>query len=357
MRKIKAGYLIALILVLIGIALIVAGFVGKAGLILTLFFLTLGLTFRTHPKLKSFTFTTMIFAAVTLAMFYPQHLTHWGSYKFSGLITPLLQIIMFGMGCELSLKDLAVVAKMPKAILVGIIGHYTIMPMIGFGLANLFNFPKEIAAGVILVGCCPSGLASNVMSYLARANLALSIAVTAISNLLSPLLTPLLMRLLAGKFVEVHFWSMAWDTTKVVLIPICAGLLFNSLFHGKAKWLDRLMPILSMAGIGIIIVVIVATGHDSLVRIGGLLIVAMLTLNIAGYCFGYGLSRLLGFSEKNSRTISLEVGMQNSGLASQLALMMGGIGTIGLAPAVFGPIMNILGSSLATWWHAKPPKE
>jgi BASS family bile acid:Na+ symporter len=357
MKKLKAGYLIAFLSFLTGIVLVVTGHHDEAGLALMLFFVALALSFRKHPKLKSFTFTTMIFGAVTLAMFYPQHFTHWNNYKFSSLITPLLQIIMFGMGCELSVKDLAIVTKMPKAILVGIIGHYTIMPLIGFGLASLFSFPKEIAAGVILVGCCPSGLASNVMSYLARANLALSIAVTAISNLLSPLLTPLLMRLLAGKFVEVHFWSMAWDTTKVVLIPICAGLLFNSLVRGKAKWLDKLMPVLSMAGIGIIIVVIVATGHDSLVKMGGMIIIAMLTLNIAGYCFGYGLSRLLGFGEKNSRTISLEVGMQNSGLASQLALVMGGIATIGVAPAVFGPIMNILGSSLATWWHAKPPKD
>jgi BASS family bile acid:Na+ symporter len=231
------------------------------------------------------------------------------------------------------------------------------MPLIGFTLANLFNFPKEIAAGIILVGCCPSGLASNVMSYLAKANLALSIAVTAISNLLAPLLTPLLMRLLAGKFVAVHFGDMVWDTTKVVLIPILAGLLFNSLFRGKLKWLDKLMPVLSMAGIGLIIVVITAAGRDSLLKVGLLLILAVFIHNIAGYTFGYWLSRLLGFKEKDCRTISLEVGMQNSGLASGLALLMGGMATIGLAPAIFGPLMNISGSSLATWWHAKVPKE
>lgn len=353
----KAGYLIAALFLAIGIGLVIAKEYNVAGWILTLFFLTIAMSFRVHPKLRSFTFTTMIFAAVTLAMFFPQHFGQWGSYKLSNLISPLLQIIMFGMGCELSLKDLTVVVRMPKAILVGIVGHYTIMPLVAFALASIFSFPKEIAAGIILVGCCPSGLASNVMSYLARANLALSIAVTAISNLLSPLLTPLLMRLFAEKYVAVHFWDMAWDTTKVVLIPICAGLLFNTLFHGKMKWLDKLMPILSMAGIGIIIVIIIAKGRDSLVAVGALLILVMVIQNVAGYTFGYWLSRLLGFSEKDSRTISLEVGMQNSGLASQLALMMGGIATIGLAPAIFGPVMNISGSSLATWWHAKPPKE
>ncbi|HVS90818.1 MAG TPA: bile acid:sodium symporter family protein [Mucilaginibacter sp.] len=356
MKRSKAGYLIAFLFFLIAGALVIAGHQNEAGWALMLFFLSLALTFRLHPKLKSFTFTTMIFAAAALAMFYPHYFMDWGGFKPSKLIIPLLMIIMFGMGCELSFKDLAVVIKMPKAILVGIVGHYTIMPMIGFALASMFNFPKEIAAGIILVGCCPSGLASNVMSYLAKANLALSIAVTAVSNLLSPLLTPLLMRLLAGKFVTVHFWDMAWDTTKVVLIPICAGLLFNSLVRGRLKWLDRLMPILSMAGIGIIIVIIVATGRDSLLKVGTLLILVMFILNASGYTFGYWLSRLLGFNERECRTIALEVGMQNSGLASGLALLMGGINTIGLAPAVFGPVMNISGSSLATWWHARTPK-
>jgi len=357
MSKPKAGYLIALLFLLISIVFVATKHLNEAGWALMLFFFSLALTFRLHPKLKSFTFTTMIFAAVSLAMFYPHYFMDWGGFKSSKLIIPLLMVIMFGMGCELSFKDLAVVVKMPKAILVGIIGHYTIMPLIAFTLASLFNFPKEIAAGIILVGCCPSGLASNVMSYLAKANLALSIAVTAISNLLSPLLTPLLMRLLAGKFVAVHFWDMAWDTTKVVLIPICAGLLFNSLLRGRSKWLDKLMPLLSMAGIGIIIVIIVATGRDSLLKVGALLILVMFLLNAFGYTFGYWLSRLLGFKERDCRTIALEVGMQNSGLASGLALLMGGINTLGLAPAVFGPIMNISGSSLATWWHARVPKE
>jgi len=307
--------------------------------------------------LKGFTYTTMIFAAVSIAMYYPQHFIYAGSFKLSGLIIPLLQVIMFGMGCELSLKELVTVIKTPKAVLVGIVCHYTVMPLIGFGLANLFDFPKEIAAGIILVGCCPSGLASNVMSYLGRANLALSIAVTAVSNLLAPLLTPLLMRLLAGKFIAVNFGDMVWDTTRVVLIPILAGLLFNFLVKGKLKWLDKLMPIVSMAGIGIIIVIITSAGRESLLKMGLLLIVAVAIHNTAGYTFGYWLSRLLGFKERDCRTISLEVGMQNAGLASGLALLMGGIATIGLAPAIFGPLMNISGSSLATWWHGRIPAE
>jgi BASS family bile acid:Na+ symporter len=353
----KAGYFIAFSFLLIYILLTLFGQIIIGGWFLMLFFITLALNFRLNPKLHGFTFTTMIFAAVSLAMHYPQYFIHLGGFKLSGLIIPLLQVIMFGMGSELSLKELTTVIKMPKAIFVGIVCHYTIMPLIGFALANLFNFPKEIAAGIILVGCCPSGLASNVMSYLAKANLALSIAVTAVSNLLAPLLTPLLMRLLAGRFVAVHFGDMVWDTTKVVLIPILAGLLFNSLFRGKLRWLDKLMPVISMAGIGLIIVVITAAGRGSLLKVGLLLILAVFIHNTAGYTFGYWLSRLLGFKEKDCRTISLEVGMQNSGLASGLALLMGGMATIGLAPAIFGPLMNISGSSLATWWHAKVLKD
>jgi BASS family bile acid:Na+ symporter len=345
-----------IILVLFAIS-IVTGPQQAQGWFLMSGFVALALACRTHNKLKGFTFTVMIFAAVSLAMYYPQYFLKAGDFKLSKLIIPLLQVIMFGMGSELSLKELATVAKTPKNIIIGTICHYTVMPLVGFTLATLFNFPKEIAAGIILVGCCPSGLASNVMSYLARANLALSIAITTVSTLLAPLFTPLLMRLLAGKYVTVHFWDMAWDTTKVVIIPILAGLLFHFIVRGKVKWLDRIMPLISMAGIGLIIVVITAAGRDSLLKVGVLLVVAVLIHNIAGYSSGYWLSRLVGIKEKDCRTIALEVGMQNGGLASGLALLMGGMATIGLAPAIFGPLMNVTGSSLATWWHGKIPPE
>lgn len=353
----KISYLTAALLLLGYIGVNLLNDTSAAGWLLMLFFISLAVIFRGTPNLKGFSFTIMIFAAVSLAMYYPQYFIQAGSFKLSKLIIPLLQVIMFGMGSELSLKELSSVLKTPKTIAVGVICHYTIMPIIGFTLATVFDFPKEIAAGIILVGCCPSGLASNVMSYLARANLALSIAVTTVSTLLAPLFTPLLMRVLANRFVTVHFLDMAWDTTKVVLIPIFAGLLFHILVRGKVKWLDKIMPLISMAGIGLIIVVITAAGRDSLLKVGPLLVLAVLIHNVAGYTMGYWSSRLLGFKEKDCRTISLEVGMQNGGLASGLALLMGGMATIGLAPAIFGPLMNVTGSSLATWWHGRIPKE
>ncbi len=328
-----------------------------AGWVLASFFLCLAVAFRSGKLVRGFSYTVLILAAVTLAMYYPQYFTTVGNVKLSVLIIPLLQIIMFGMGTELSLRDFANVVRMPKGIIVGVICHYTIMPFVGLMVARLFHFPDEIAAGIILVGCCPSGLASNVMSYLARANLALSVSVTTISTLLAPLLTPLMMKLLAASYVEVNFWAMVWDITKIVIIPVVAGLLFNQFLHGKFKWLDKAMPYFSMAGIALVLVVITAAGRDSLLKVGFLLLAATIIHNLAGYFLGYWSSRLLKFPERDCRTIALEVGMQNAGLASGLALAMGKMATAGLAPVIFGTVMNVTGSSLASWWHHRVPAD
>ena len=328
-----------------------------SGWFLMAFFFSIAFAFRSSKTLKGLSYTMMILGAVSIAMYHPQYFKMIGDYKLSALIIPLLQLIMFGMGTELSLKDFANVIKMPKGIIIGVVGHYIIMPLVGFTVASLFHFPNEIAAGIILVGCCPSGLASNVMSYLARANLALSVSVTTISTILAPFLTPLLMRWLSGSFVEINFWSMVWDITKIVILPVTAGLAFHYLIHGKFKWLDKAMPLLSMGGIAFIITIITAAGRDNLLKVGALLIVATLIHNLAGYFFGYWSARILKFTEKDSRTIALEVGMQNAGLASGLALSMGKLATAGLAPAIFGPVMNVTGSTLASWWHNRIPKE
>jgi bile acid:Na+ symporter, BASS family len=305
--------------------------------------------------MKGFSYTIMIFAAVTTALYYPAYFNNWGSLKLATLITPLLQIIMFGMGTEMGLKDFAGVIKMPKAVMIGLAGHFTFMPIAGFALAKAFNFPPEIAAGVVLIGSMPCGMASNVMSYLANANLALSITLTATATLLSPLLTPLWMKFLGGQFIEVNVFGMMWDIIRMVIIPISAGLLFNKYFKGKIRWLDKMMPLISMAGIAFIIVIIVAAGRDNLLMIGPALIVCALIHNSTGYLFGYWMGRLFRLSERDSRTISIEVGMQNGGLASGLAKAMGKAATLGLAPAIFGPLMNITGSILASYWHRHPP--
>lgn len=326
-----------------------------AGWLLAFFFATLAIAFRGNHFLKGLSYTVMIIAVVSIAMYHPQYFTAIGNFKLSALIIPLLQVIMFGMGTELSLKDFANVLKMPKGIIIGVACHYIIMPLVGFVIAKAFSFPPEIAAGIILIGCCPSGLASNVMCYLAKGNLALSVSVTTISTMFAPFLTPLLMQLLGGSFVEVHFWDMVWDITKIVIIPVVAGLAFHYLVHGKFQWLDKAMPLVSMAGIAFILTIITAAGRDNLVKVGALLLIATFLHNLAGYFLGYWSARALKFHERDCRTIALEVGMQNAGLASGLALAMGKLATAGLAPAIFGPVMNVTGSTLASWWHNHPP--
>ncbi len=350
-------YKLAIALMLAYIAAIFFGWEQWAGWFLMTSLVSVALAFRSHHFLRGFSFTMMILAVVSLALYYPQYFVKVGDFKLSALIVPLLQVIMFGMGTELSLKDFAAVLRMPRGVIIGVICHYTIMPLVGFSLARAFNFPPEIAAGIILVGCCPSGLASNVMAFLARANLALSVSVTTVSTLLAPFLTPMMMRLLAGQFIEVHWQAMVWDITKMVIFPVIAGLLFHYLVRGKFKWLDKAMPLVSMAGIALIIVVITAAGRESLLKVGALLVFATFLHNVTGYFLGYWAGRLFRFHERDCRTIALEVGMQNAGLASGLALTMGKLATVGLAPAVFGPLMNTTGSSLASWWHDRMPED
>lgn len=348
-------YGIASLLIVLYVFATVTNNYNTAGWLLALFFGSLAIAFRGNTFLKGLSYTLMIMAVVSIAMYHPQYFRTVGDFKLSSLIIPLLQIIMFGMGTELSLKDFANVVKMPKGIIVGVVCHYLIMPLVGFSLARLFNFPGEIAAGIILIGCCPSGLASNVMCYLAKGNLALSVSVTTISTMLAPFLTPLLMQLLGGNFVEIDFWAMVWDITKIVIIPVVAGLAFHYLVHGKFKWLDKAMPLVSMVGIAVILTIITAAGRDNLVKVGALLLAATVMHNMAGYFLGYWSARLLKFQERDCRTIALEVGMQNAGLASGLALAMGKLATAGLAPAIFGPVMNVTGSMLASWWHNHLP--
>lgn len=358
MKKLFQISLILSCLLFAGVAILaISGNGSESGIPLSLAFLLLSLGIRLHPFLKGFTFTVLIFSAVSLAMFYPGYFVQVGTFKPKVLIIPLLQIIMFGMGTTMSMQDFLGVLKMPKAVLVGLICQFTIMPFLGFGLAKLFNFPPEIAAGVILIGCSPSGLASNVMSYIANANVPLSVTLTAIATIAAPFITPFLMQQLAGQYIPIDLWKMMLDIAKMVILPIGAGLLFNYFFHGKAKWLDLAMPIISMAGIAIIVTVITANGRDGLLQIGLTLILAAILHNVLGYFLGYLGAKLVGLNQRDCRTIAIEVGMQNGGLASGIALTMNKIATVGLAPAVFGPWMNISGSSLATWWRSIPIKD
>lgn len=329
----------------------------KAGLILSGFWLVLGISMANNEKLKSFSFTVLILAAVTVSMTFPHFFTSWGTFQLKELIVPLLQLITFGVGSTMSLNDFKDIVKMPKGVLVGTTCHYTIMPLVGFSIAKLFNFPPEIAAGIILVGCSPSGLASNVMVFISKGNLALSVTITAASTLLAPVLTPLLMKILGGTYVPVNFWDMLWDVSKILIIPIGFGILFHHIVAAKVNWIDKLMPKVSMIGIAFIIVVITAAGRESLLVVGFALIIAMFLHMTVGFSLGYIAARLVGLPEKDRRTVALEVGMQNGGLASGIAASMGKIATLGLAAAVNGPLMNTVFSVISSFWAKKTPKD
>ncbi len=328
-----------------------------AGPFIIAFWIILAIICSRRPQTKGFVYTLTIFAAVTTAMYYPQYFLTVGGYDLSKLITPLIQVIMFGMGTAMSIRDFYGVIKMPMGVFTGVVCHYTIMPFVGWGLAHLFKFPPEIAAGVVLIGTVPCGMASNVISYLAKANLALSVTLTAVSTMLAPFVTPFLMRWLAGSYIDISVTAMMWDICKIVIVPVAAGLVFNHFLTGKLKWLDNIMPKISMSAIAFIIVIITAKGRESLLDVGMLLILSSLIHNLSGYTLGYWLCRLIRMKEQDCRTIAIEVGMQNGGLATAIAKNMGKIATIGLAPAVFGPMMNITGSLLASWWHRHPPKD
>ena len=344
--------------ILLGVLFIFFSFREKhhvAGWVLACLLLSLAIAFRSNRYLKGISFTVIIFAAVVLALYHPGYFQQWGGFEVSNLIIPLIQLLMFGMGASMSLNDFAAVVKSPKGVVIGVMSQFVIMPFLGFALARFSNFPPEIAAGIILIGCSPSGLASNVMAYLSKANLALSVTITSITTLIAPFVTPLLMKLLAGALVEIEVTKMMWDIFKMIIIPIGAGLVFNKLLSGKSKWLDNAMPYVSMFSIAVIISIIVAAGRNNLLTIGPLLIVLAIIHNTSGYFLGYWSARLFGMPERDCRTVALEVGMQNAGLASGIAKEMGKVATMGLAAAVFGPFMNISGSVLASWWHQRTP--
>ena len=264
---------------------------------------------------------------------------------------------MFCMGTTLSVGDFARVLRMPGGILIGMVCQFSIMPLVGFGLATAFGFPPEIAAGIVLVGSSPSGLASNVMAYIAKADVAMSVTLTAMATLMAPLMTPLLMKLLAGQMIEIDALQMMWNITKMVVLPIIGGVAFHHGVYHRVAWLDRVMPFLSMLGIIVMTVLTVAIGRDKLLELGIILIMVCFLHTTAGFSLGYLVCRIMGLDTIRCRTIALEVGLQNAGMASGIAATLHKVATLGLAPIVFGPVMNTTASALANWWRIHPPKE
>ena len=342
------------VMLLLALIMFVIGRPADAGWFLAAGFALAAFGVRDSDKLKGFSFSLIIFTAVTFVMCYPAPFVNLGGFAMSALIVPLLQIIMFGMGTAMSAGDFVGIVKAPKAVFIGLACQFTIMPFVGAALALGFSLEPEVAAGIILIGASPSGLASNVMAYIGKANLALSVTLTTVATLLAPVLTPFYMQWLAGQFIPIDTWGMMWSIIQITIIPIIAGLVFNHFLHGKTDWLDRLMPKVSMGGIVLILMIMTAGGRDNLLEIGLLLILISLIHNITGFVLGYWSCKVLGLDEKSCRTISFEVGLQNAGLATGLAQEMGKMATVGLVPTVFGSLMNITGATLASFWRDRP---
>ncbi|RYU94329.1 bile acid:sodium symporter family protein [Emticicia agri] len=308
-------------------------------------------------KLKDYWYTISIIFLVILGYNFPDTFSSFFGVKLNTFIKPVLQVIMFGMGATMTVNDFTEVFKSPKIVLIGLVCHFTIMPFSGLVLSKVFSFPPEIAAGIILIGSSPSGLASNVMALIAKANVALSVTITTLSTLIAPIMTPFLMKSLGGGLIEVEFWAMFWDMSQMVLLPIILGLAIYKIIPRIIARFNKVLPVFSMLGIAYVILVVTASGASSLKTVGLLLVIVVIIHNIFGYALGYFFSRLLKFKEEDARAVSFEVGMQNAGLASALANEMGRIATVGLAAAIFGPVMNITGSMLANFWSKHPPNE
>jgi len=368
--------------------------------------------------LKSYQYTGWIIAAIVCRLIYPSAFLKWGDFDLRNkwVILIVIQVVMFGMGTQMSLKDFTGMKTMGKGVLVGIICQFSIMPLTGYFLTRVFHFEPEIAAGVILIGSCSSGLASNVMAYLAKANLTLSVTLTAVATLLAPLMTPFWMKMLASTYVEVHFLDMCIQIIQIVIVPIGAAMLydackrcnenvkrklniasiiaslwlaaniaglwsvmgahfseglmrlaellnflsgavaFGKLFYHATKIIPvivKIMPKLSMAGIVYFTLVTTAASRENILAIGMMLFLVAILHNSMGYTFGYLFSRLLGLDKQSCRTVALEVGLQNGGMATGIAGVMGKLATLGLASAIFSPWMNISGSVLANYWRKK----
>lgn len=259
---------------------------------------------------------TLIVVLVTaVALFFPSSFV----WMDTSSITPMLGVVMFGMGLTLSPSDFRPVLQRPKDILIGEIAQFLIMPSLAWLICKILSLPEELSLGVILVGCCPGGTASNVICYLAKGDVALSVAMTGVSTLLAPILTPALVWMLAGESVEVDIVSMFLSIVQVVILPIVLGLAANHYFKRTTHRIIPLLPMISTLSIAFIIGIIVAHNSSSILACSLIVAIAVILHNVLGLVLGYGLSALTGSEPSRRSAIAIEVGMQNSGLATSLA--------------------------------------
>jgi bile acid:Na+ symporter, BASS family len=400
---------------------------AQAGAPLTIGFIALAVFSMNNRIMKGYAFTVWVFASFAASYYYPPVFDKWFGFDMGKSITPLIQIIMFGMGTTLSIKDFIRVAKMPLPIFLGMAMQFGLKPFVALYSTHLFGLTGPVAAGVVLIGSVPGGVASNLMTYLANGDVALSVTMTSLSTIMSPVFTPLCMKYYAGTFVPIKFISMVFSIINMIIVPVVAGLVCNRILYSKSQWanekgtigviavvcaviaafasvfpgifigflstfrvgliigfallaicslaklilslimngpenwMDRILPKVSMFGIVLIIAVITSRSTDALATAGLALIVCSFIQIAVGFIVGYWGSRFLRMDEKIARTVSIEIGLQNGGMASALAmsdLFEKAIqGMVALASVIYGPMMNVMGSMVATYWHGKPIKK
>ncbi len=289
----------------------------------------------------------LVLLSALLAMLFP---TFFQQLKTT-VINPLLGLVMFGMGLTLNLSDFKVVFKRPKDIIIGCLAQFTIMPLLAWTLARGFHLDTALALGVILVGCCPGGTASNVITYLAKGDLALSVGMTGVSTILAPVLTPLLTWMLAGERVEVDVWSMLLSILWVVILPIVAGFAIKKILPQTTQKAVDYLPAFSTIVIAAIVMIVIAHNADKLINGSWIIMLVVVLHNICGLIIGFLIGYLLGMTQKKRIAVSIEVGMQNSGLASSLANMHFAAYPMATIPgALFSVWHNISGALLAKFY-------
>ncbi|WP_199034305.1 bile acid:sodium symporter family protein [Glycomyces salinus] len=293
-------------------------------------------------------FAVLVLAAAAIGLAAPD-----ASASLAPAITPALGVIMFGMGLTLRPVDFALVARRPLAVVAGIVAQFAIMPLLGWGIGQAFGLSGALLVGMVLVGAAPGGTASNVVVYLAKGDVALSVAMTSVSTLLAPVFTPLLVLWLAGSELPVDAAALMTSILQVVLFPVLAGLLVRR-FGGKlVEKLLPVLPLVSVLGIMLVVTAVVGASAETVLTSGLLLFAAVILHNALGLALGYGAARLVGLDESGRRAVSVEVGMQNSGLAAALA---GAHFTAAAAlpAAIFSIWHNVSGALVASFWSRRP---
>ena len=309
-------------------------------------------------------FPLWVLSGAGLALWKPETAT-WFQPNW---IPYFLGLIMLSMGLTLNVQDFSRVLKMPKAVLLGVALQYTLMPGLGYALARTFNLPIDFVIGLVLVACCPGGTASNVVCFIAKTHVALSVSLTTCSTLLAVLLTPFLTTWwvesiameLTGLAIEVDTLGLLLKTLKVVILPVLIGVLLNHYFHRQVKTIEAYTPFIAVLSIVFIVDFILAAKKSAILEMGPELIYAVLLLHLCGFLLGYVLSRLFRFSERDAQTVSIEVGMQNSGLATELArnnFSSYGLATVpGAISALTHCILGSITAGLCRWRNASAKK-